>query len=66
MFLKKRQVGSLYIVVIFVLVVMGFLATTLNRIEWSNHDAHTKDVIGTQAALLAHSAIEQALIQVYR
>ncbi|MFA0628030.1 MSHA biogenesis protein MshP [Vibrio sp. 10N.222.49.A3] len=65
MFLKKRQVGSLYIVVIFVLVVMGFLATTLNRIEWSNHDAHTKDVIGTQAHLLAHSAIERALMQIY-
>lgn len=65
MFLKKRQVGSLYIVVIFVLVVMGFLATTLSRIEWSNHDAHTKDVIGTQAHLLAHSAIEQALVQIY-
>ncbi|MFA0115165.1 MSHA biogenesis protein MshP [Vibrio sp. 10N.261.46.E11] len=65
MFLKKKQVGSLYIVVIFVLVVMGFLATTLSRIEWSNNDAHTKDVIGTQAHLLAHSAIEQALVQIY-
>ena len=65
MFLKKRQIGSLYIVVIFVLVVMGFLATTLSRIEWSNNDAHTKDVIGTQAHLLAHSAIEQVLVQIY-
>ncbi|MEZ8289007.1 MSHA biogenesis protein MshP [Vibrio sp. 10N.237.312.B06] len=65
MFLKKRQIGSLYIVVIFVLVVMGFLATTLSRIEWSNNDAHTKDVIGIQAHLLAHSAIEQVLVQIY-
>ncbi|MGF1752915.1 MSHA biogenesis protein MshP [Vibrio makurazakiensis] len=65
MFPKKKQVGSLYIVVIFVLVVMGFLATSLSRMEWSNHDAHTKDIIGTQAALLAHSATEQALTEIY-
>ncbi|WP_394146106.1 MSHA biogenesis protein MshP [Vibrio atypicus] len=62
---RKHQTGSLYIVVIFVLVVMGFLATSLSRIEWSNNDAHAKDVIGLQAAFSAHSANELALREVY-
>lgn len=65
MSLKRKQTGSLYIVVIFVLVVMGFLAMSLNRIEWSNNDAHTKDIMGLQAALSAHSANELALIELY-
>lgn len=65
MSLKRTQTGSLYIVVIFVLVVMGFLAMSLSRIEWSNHDAHTKDIIGLQAALSAHSANELALVELY-
>lgn len=65
MSLKRKQTGSLYIVVIFVLVVMGFLAMSLSHIEWSNNDAHTKDIIGLQAALSAHSANELALIELY-
>lgn len=62
---RKKQQGSLYIVIIFVLVVMGFLATSLSRISWSNSDSHSKDVIGTQAALLAHSGNEWALKEIY-
>lgn len=62
---RSKQQGSLYIVVIFVLVVMGFLATTLSQIRWSNSDSHSKDVIGTQASLLAQSANEWALEQIY-
>lgn len=62
---SKFQSGSLYIVVVFVLVVMGFLATSLSRIEWSNNDAHTKDVIGLQAAFSAHSANEIVLREIY-
>jgi len=65
MSLKRKQTGSLYIVVVFVLVVMGFLAASLSRIEWSNNDAHTKDIIGLQAALAAHSANELALVELY-
>ena len=66
MFLKqRRQSGSLYIVVIFVLVVMGFLATTLSRIQWSNADIQTKEVLGTQAWLLAQSVNEDALTIIY-
>lgn len=62
---RKRQQGNLYIVVIFVLVVMGFLATALSRIEVSNSDAHTRDVLGTQAWLLSHSVNELALTLFY-
>lgn len=62
---KKTQVGSLYIVVIFVLVIMGFLASSLGRIEWSNSDSHAKDVIGLQASFLAHSANELVLRDIY-
>lgn len=62
---RSKQQGSLYIVVIFVLVVMGFLASTLSQIRWSNSDSHTKDVMGSQAYLLAHSGNEWALEQIY-
>ncbi len=62
---RKKQQGSLIIVIVFVLVVMGFLATSLSRIELSNSDAHTKDVMGTQASLLAFSATESALSFIY-
>lgn len=62
---RRKQRGNLYIVVIFVLVVMGFLATSLSRISWSNSDSHSKDVMGTQAALLAHSGNEWALKEIY-
>ncbi|MGL6026592.1 MAG: MSHA biogenesis protein MshP, partial [Vibrio sp.] len=51
----KKQAGNLYIVAIFVIVVMGFLAAALTRIEWSNQDALSRDVLGTQAWFAAHS-----------
>ncbi len=61
----SQQRGSLYIVVIFVLVVMGFLATSLSRVEWSDSDSRTRDVLGTQAWLLAHSVNEYVLTEFY-
>ncbi|WP_394248691.1 MSHA biogenesis protein MshP [Vibrio profundi] len=62
---RTRQRGSLYIVAIFVLVVMGMLSMSLTRVEWSNSDAQTREFLGTQAWLAAHSANEWALTQVY-
>lgn len=62
---RRFQKGSLYIVAIFVLVVMGMLSMSLTRVEWSNNDANTRDVLGTQAWLAAHSANEWALTQIY-
>ncbi len=45
----KKQAGNLYIVAIFVIVVMGFLAAALSRMEWSNQDALSRDLLGTKA-----------------
>ncbi len=66
-FLRRlsQQRGNLYIVVIFVLVVIGFLAAGLSKVQWSNSDAQARSVLGTQAWLLAHSANEWALTQLY-
>ncbi|QIL85221.1 MSHA biogenesis protein MshP [Vibrio sp. HDW18] len=61
----KKQAGNLYLVAIFVIVVMGFLAAALSRIEWSNQDALSRDVLGTQAWFAAHSLNELALTQFY-
>ncbi|WP_278182981.1 MSHA biogenesis protein MshP [Vibrio misgurnus] len=61
----KKQAGNLYIVAIFVIVVMGLLAAALSRIEWSNQDALSRDVLGTQAWFAAHSLNELALTQFY-
>jgi len=62
---RTHQRGSLYIVAIFVLVVMGMLSMSLTRVEWSNSDAQTREILGAQAWLAAHSANEWALTQVY-
>ncbi len=61
----KRQTGNLYIVAIFVIVVMGFLATALSRMEWSNSDSLTKELLGTRAWFAAHSVNEYVLTQMY-
>ena len=62
---KSNQQGSVLVVAVFVIVVMGFLATSLVQVQWSNHDTLTRKQLGTQAWLLAHSANEWALTQVY-
>ncbi len=61
----KKQAGNLYIVAIFVIVVMGFLASALSRMEWSNSDSLTKELLGTRAWFAAHSANELALTYLY-
>ena len=61
----NKQRGNLYIIAVFALVVMGFLGANLIRIEHSNRDALTRDILGTQAWLLAHSVNEYALTQFY-
>lgn len=62
---KSSQQGSVLVVAVFVIVVMGFLAASLVQVQWSNHDTLTRKQLGTQAWLLAHSANEWALTQVY-
>ena len=62
---KSTQQGSVLVVAVFVIVVMGFLATSLVQVQWSNHDTLTRKQLGNQAWFLAHSANEWALTQVY-
>ncbi|MCG7498535.1 MSHA biogenesis protein MshP [Vibrio sp. Of7-15] len=61
----KRQQGSLIIVVVFVIVVMSLLASSLMRMEWSNQDAVTKEILGTKAWFAAHSGAEWGLNQLF-
>ncbi len=62
---KQKQQGNVLIVAIFTLVVMGFLATSLNRVRWASSDTLTQEHLGSQAWLLANSANEWALTQIY-
>ncbi|MDR9826752.1 MSHA biogenesis protein MshP [Vibrio sp. FNV 38] len=62
---RRKQQGSVLIVAVFVIVVMGMMAAALNRIQWSNQDSHVREVNGTHAWLAATSATEWALTEVY-
>lgn len=62
---RRKQQGNMLVVAIFVIVVMGFLASLLTRINWSNSDNLTREQLGTQAWLMAQSANEWALTQLY-
>ncbi len=62
---KKNQTGSVLIIAIFVIVVMGMLGLTLVRLQWSNQDTLTREVLGTQAWFLAHSGNEWGLTFMY-
>ncbi len=62
---RKTQQGNMIIVAVFVIVVMGLLAVNLSRINWSNQDTLTREVLGTQAWFVAHSSNEWALATLY-
>ncbi|WP_299685736.1 MSHA biogenesis protein MshP [uncultured Vibrio sp.] len=62
---NSSQNGSALIIVIFVIVVLGFLATSLSRTSWSDNDSNTRTLLGTQAWLLSHSVNEYVLTQFY-
>ncbi|MEZ9832115.1 hypothetical protein BCU83_12690 [Vibrio breoganii] len=61
----SSQRGNVYIIAIFVIVVMGMLALNLTRISWSNQDTLTREVLGSQASLLAQSGNEWALTHLF-
>jgi MSHA biogenesis protein MshP len=69
MFNKKlthtSQQGSVLIVALFVILVLALLAANLTRMNWSNQDTLTREVLGTQAWFLAHSSNEWAMAQLY-
>ncbi|WP_454441251.1 MSHA biogenesis protein MshP [Vibrio bathopelagicus] len=62
---KSNQKGSALIIVIFIIVVLGFLATSLSRTSWSDNDSNIRVVLGTQAWLLSHSVNEYVMTQFY-
>ncbi|WP_086981505.1 hypothetical protein [Vibrio aphrogenes] len=62
---KSKQSGSVLMVVIFVIVVMGLLASTMARLEWSNQDTQTREIMGNRAWFISHSINEWALTQLY-
>ena len=62
---KSTQKGSALVIVIFVIVLLGFLATSLSRTSWSDNDSNTRVVLGTQAWLLSHSVNEYVMTQFY-
>ncbi|MGR5119892.1 MSHA biogenesis protein MshP [Vibrio astriarenae] len=61
----RKQQGSVLIVAIFVIVVMGMMAAMLNRTQWSNQDSHVREVNGTHAWLAATSSTEEVLTRIY-
>ncbi|ARV73640.1 MULTISPECIES: hypothetical protein [Vibrio] len=65
MFRRNVQQGSVLIVVLFVIIVMGYLAASLMRVSWSNQSTLTKEFLGTKAWFIAQSANEWALTQLY-
>lgn len=65
MFHSRRQQGNVLIIVLFVIIVMGFLAASLMRVNWSNQSTLTREFLGTKAWFIAQSANEWALTQLY-
>ncbi|MFW1503881.1 MSHA biogenesis protein MshP, partial [Vibrio parahaemolyticus] len=62
---KKAQQGNVLIVVLFVIIVMGYLAASLMKVSWSNQSTLTREFLGTKAWFIAQSANEWALTQLY-
>ncbi len=62
---RNHQKGNVLVVVLFVIIVMGYLAASLARIGWSNQSATTKEFLGTKAWFAAQSANEWALTKLY-
>ncbi len=62
---KSKQRGNVLVVVLFVIIVLGYLAGSLARISWSNQSATTKEFLGTKAWFAVQSANEWALTQLY-
>ncbi|OCH25208.1 MSHA biogenesis protein MshP [Aliivibrio sp. 1S128] len=62
---QAKQKGNLLIMSIVVMVVIGYLSLNLLKVETSNSDTVSKEVLGTQAWFLAHSGAEWGLVQLF-
>ena len=62
----KRQQGSMLVVAVFVIVVMGLLATALSTVFTASETAVSYEVLGIRAQAAANAGIEAGLYQVLR
>jgi len=62
---RSKQQGSALIVAIFVITVMAVMATALMKINWSQSDTTTREVLGTRAWFAANSGIEWGLNRLF-
>lgn len=60
-----KQQGNILILSVIVMVVVGFLSLNLIKVETSNHDTVSKEILGTQAWFLAHSGAELGLVKLF-
>ncbi|WP_299019229.1 MSHA biogenesis protein MshP [uncultured Photobacterium sp.] len=62
---RRRQQGSALVVAIFVITVMAVMAAALIKINWSQSDTTTREVLGARAWLAANSGIEWGLNRLF-
>ncbi|HAS7002937.1 TPA: MSHA biogenesis protein MshP [Vibrio parahaemolyticus] len=62
---RKNSSGNVLIIVLFVIIVMGYLASSLMKVTWSNQSGLTREFLGTKAWFVAQSANEWALTELY-
>lgn len=62
---KRNSSGNVLIIVLFVIIVMGYLASSLMKVTWSNQSGLTREFLGTKAWFVAQSANEWALTKMY-
>ncbi|HHC7219983.1 MSHA biogenesis protein MshP [Vibrio parahaemolyticus] len=62
---RRNSSGNVLIIVLFVIIVMGYLASSLMKVAWSNQSGLTREFLGTKAWFIAQSANEWALTQLY-
>ncbi|MGF1758515.1 MSHA biogenesis protein MshP [Photobacterium sagamiensis] len=62
---RSKQQGSALMVSIFVITVMAVMAMGLMKINWSQSDTTTREVLGTRAWFAAHSGIEWGLNRLF-
>jgi MSHA biogenesis protein MshP len=61
----KRQQGSMLIVALFIIVVMGLLVAALSRLVISSTDMVSTEVLGARAFFAAQSGLEIGLAKLY-
>ncbi|CAE6921189.1 MSHA biogenesis protein MshP [Vibrio sp. B1FLJ16] len=62
---RNHQKGNVLVVVLFVIIVMGYLAASLARVGWSDHSALTKEFLGTKAWFAAQSSNDWVLTKFF-